>query len=145
VFQPPAFNPPPMPQPPMFVTVWNCSRCRAELGRGNIKPVLDTCPSCGCRLIGGGGAGGAFFQQQQPAPNPPAVPAGGQANVNLVNPANPFMPANIQQPNAATASTSAGTIIACVIGVLLFIAAIVGVTMFAIKISVPRKWEPSRR
>jgi len=31
-----------------WVTAWICSRCQAELGRGNVPPPLATCPKCGC-------------------------------------------------------------------------------------------------
>src|SRR5262245_48669085 len=56
-FQPPVHQPPVIPpiqppvippiQAPVWITVWSCSRCQAELGRGDIKPAIAVCPRCG--------------------------------------------------------------------------------------------------
>jgi hypothetical protein len=46
----------PVPQPNqrhvVTVTVWSCSRCNKELGRGPVPPPLATCPNCGCVFAG---------------------------------------------------------------------------------------------
>jgi hypothetical protein len=61
---------PPEPQGPfVWETVYTCSRCKAELGRGAAPPALTQCPHCGARFAGGNAvvaAGGP----------PPAAPRG---------------------------------------------------------------------
>jgi hypothetical protein len=44
-----------MPQmnTPVFITVWKCSKCQQELGRGGPKPDLHSCPFCGARFRNG--------------------------------------------------------------------------------------------
>jgi hypothetical protein len=54
----PSMNTPSMP---MYETVWKCTRCQAEVGRGPVKPNLYQCPSCGARI---GGVG--FTSSQSP-------------------------------------------------------------------------------
>src|SRR5260370_32883733 len=51
-------NPPSLPglQPPEgpeFITVWSCSNCGYELGRGAVQPTVDKCPNCGVHFING--------------------------------------------------------------------------------------------
>ena len=53
-------NRPFVPQPPVpprpqvvWVTVWSCSRCGAELGRGDVQPALAACPRCGASFQAG--------------------------------------------------------------------------------------------
>ncbi len=70
--QPPVFNP---PQGPMFVTVWSCNRCGRELGRGDIKPVIDSCPGCGARLNGFGFSQGTSNPGKTPV-NPESMRTG---------------------------------------------------------------------
>ncbi len=43
---------PPRPQV-VWVTVWTCSRCAAELGRGDVQPALAVCPRCGASFRAG--------------------------------------------------------------------------------------------
>jgi hypothetical protein len=33
-----------------FETIWRCTNCREELGRGEDKPNLTTCPKCGVQF-----------------------------------------------------------------------------------------------
>jgi DNA-directed RNA polymerase subunit RPC12/RpoP len=33
-----------------LTTIYSCSRCNAELGRGPVPPQLAVCPHCGCRF-----------------------------------------------------------------------------------------------
>jgi len=47
--QPPVFVPGPPQQ--VWITVWSCSNCRAELARGGGPPAINTCPSCGANLV----------------------------------------------------------------------------------------------
>jgi hypothetical protein len=49
------FVPPqPVIVPGAVVTVWTCSRCNREVGRG-VKPALAQCPYCGAHFTNGGG------------------------------------------------------------------------------------------
>jgi hypothetical protein len=32
----------------VLITVWKCSQCQTELGRGPNRPALAKCPHCGC-------------------------------------------------------------------------------------------------
>ena len=41
-----------------FETIWSCSRCGAELGRGAAPPNLTKCPVCGAFFFGGGANNG---------------------------------------------------------------------------------------
>jgi hypothetical protein len=43
----PAQPPGPAQQQAVWITVWSCSRCGQEIGRGNIQPSAATCPRCG--------------------------------------------------------------------------------------------------
>lgn len=47
----PEFQPPPATQ---VITVWTCSHCGAELGRGDAAPQIERCPKCGARFLSGG-------------------------------------------------------------------------------------------
>jgi hypothetical protein len=41
------------PQPPrgiVWITVWTCSRCRQEIGRGKNRPRVASCPRCGANF-----------------------------------------------------------------------------------------------
>jgi hypothetical protein len=42
------------PSIPVYETVWKCTRCQAEVGRGPARPSLIQCPSCGARIGGSG-------------------------------------------------------------------------------------------
>jgi DNA-directed RNA polymerase subunit RPC12/RpoP len=120
---PPGFPNPNVPQvpapkfpdfnPPKFVRVWSCSACKRELGRGDIKPNLARCPYCGVRFINGVGAVGIDPVQ----PRNPDGP--------LVNTSNP----SSGNSSAASEDDSSTTliIVAVVAGVVLFIAAGVGI------------------
>jgi hypothetical protein len=59
-------QPPRIPPPPVFETVWTCSKCNAELGRGGAQPNLASCPRCGVRFING-----MPSRQEVPVNNPP--------------------------------------------------------------------------
>lgn len=77
-FTPPTFTPPNIPRGPLFENVWSCGKCKAELGRGNVKPSYDSCPKCGVRFINGGGGGGTGgFGLVNP---PPPVDNGNSGN-----------------------------------------------------------------
>jgi hypothetical protein len=67
-FTPPTFTPPSIPRGPLFENVWSCGKCKAELGRGNVKPSYDSCPKCGVRFINGGGGGTGGFGLVTPPP-----------------------------------------------------------------------------
>jgi len=41
---------PGQPGAPQFETVWRCSNCNEELGRGPNKPNIAMCPKCGVSL-----------------------------------------------------------------------------------------------
>jgi DNA-directed RNA polymerase subunit RPC12/RpoP len=61
---------------PKFEWVWKCTRCQGELGRGQVKPTLATCPHCGARFIGSTGFDSfkpPVTQPQQPAFQPPVT------------------------------------------------------------------------
>ncbi len=75
---PQPFIPPPpiQPQVPMFVTVWSCSRCGAELGRGDVKPSVEVCPRCGARLGVGGMFSGSGPTNARGSGNPEAYKTG---------------------------------------------------------------------
>lgn len=58
---------------PQFETVWTCSKCNAELGRGNVKPNYSSCPKCGARFIDGPGGFGIFGPGNGGGGGPPPV------------------------------------------------------------------------
>jgi hypothetical protein len=78
-----------MPNPPLvIVKIWRCSKCKAELGRGDFPPTLEKCPNCGVQFINGHKP---FFD------NPPAAPPVG-GNPPGFNPG-PAHPPNLGPPN----------------------------------------------
>lgn len=56
----------------LFETVWKCGKCQAELGRGSVKPAVNSCPHCGVNFINGGGFG-PFTPPAVNTPDPPRV------------------------------------------------------------------------
>lgn len=50
--QPPSPYRQPAPQTPVYITVWSCSHCGQELGRGNSPPGLPACPHCNASFVG---------------------------------------------------------------------------------------------
>jgi hypothetical protein len=67
----------PIPQPHpqqqhVWITVYSCSRCGTELGRGPTPPNIAVCPNCGC---GFGNAPWRQVQVAQPAEGLAAMPS----------------------------------------------------------------------
>jgi hypothetical protein len=67
-------------QGPAIVKIWTCSKCGAEVGRGDFPPA--TCPHCGARLLNGVGGGG---RGPSGPPNNNFTPNGPQANTPPMN------------------------------------------------------------
>jgi len=94
-FKPPGFG----GNGKLFETVWTCSKCGREVGRGDFPP--GSCPYCGVNFVNGFGpanppGGAPFNPPMNPGTNPPfnpGMPPGG----NPQPPFNPAPPNN--QPN----------------------------------------------
>ncbi|MDB5313768.1 MAG: hypothetical protein JWO38_7970 [Gemmataceae bacterium] len=76
---------------PQFEDVWYCGGCKAELGRGPIKPSYASCPKCGVRFVNGGGPGpGLFNPPTMPGgPGMPGAPGGGESPPTPAPPTDP--------------------------------------------------------
>jgi hypothetical protein len=91
----------PFNQGPVFVTTWHCTRCNAQLGTGNVKPALSSCPSCKARLVGGtsggssGGGGGTLIMNKNSNPANaggfPPTNSGGSTPASRGGTANPLL------------------------------------------------------
>jgi DNA-directed RNA polymerase subunit RPC12/RpoP len=138
---------------PKLTFIFKCSRCGAELGRGNSprdRPNLDTCPHCGAKLLNGIGQHHLNPPGKGQAPNP-SNPKSGPHNVPGMPDAPPLnspnepgerlfeVNANISEPAGQTGAPGSQTGLisnAWAIGLLLggaFVTlAVLGVAVFVI-------------
>jgi DNA-directed RNA polymerase subunit RPC12/RpoP len=137
--KPPAFNNPGLPK---FETVWTCSNCRKELGRGPQQPQLASCPNCGVKFINGGG----IFNNESAQNNGGAQDNGAAAKNNGGAPNNAGLPNNAADANKAGADSGSantpgqetssggrfGWILVAVIGVLIVLAVLAAAAGFIV-------------
>ena len=148
---------------PRFESVWSCGKCKAELGRGNVKPSYDACPRCGVKFVDGGGGGGFGLMSPPPpanfgapAPTAPAadpelMPRGSGGNTTPAFTAPPASTSNDASNNSTPTPAEEGPsktgslILKIMVGVFgfLFLLGIVGGTILIV--SANRSNKPARK
>jgi hypothetical protein len=78
------------------ISIWSCSNCGKELGRGITPPAIEKCPNCGAHFINGRSPRNEPVQP--PTGGPPSFPA----ERGISRP--PFRPPDFQQPSAVTSA-----------------------------------------
>ncbi|HLW67968.1 MAG TPA: hypothetical protein VKS79_21805 [Gemmataceae bacterium] len=130
---------PNMPGPPE--TVWTCSNCGKEVGRGPFKPDIANCPFCGVRIgntVAGmeANAQDRMNQAQNRTPSPPPPFASGPAS------------SSGSSRSAAPRVAAAFWIVAVIVGfviVVIIAVAIVGAVMLFNSTPKPRRASRARR
>jgi hypothetical protein len=92
-------------------TVWTCSRCGFELGRGPVDPGQPSCPRCGVKFNGSSGPGAVGAIPSTPPISPPtAAPSGApELPINPFAGGRPAPSASSSEPTASSSDSSASS------------------------------------